>query len=142
MHQARPVRQRLVHRYIDRKPDLFVGVEARGFLIAAALAYACGTGVVVIRKKGKLPFKTHSESYDLEYGSNEIEIHQDAILPGQKVVIVDDLLATGGTIDASAKLVDKLGADIMELAFFVELTFLNGRDKLGDRKIHSLVKYE
>ena len=131
-----------VHRYIDKKPDIFVGVEARGFLIASALAYALGTGVVVIRKPGKLPYKTHKVSYDLEYGSNEIEIHQDALHKGQKVVLVDDLLATGGTINAAAELVNKLGAEIMEMSFFVELSFLKGRDKLKDYNIHSLVKYE
>ncbi|VAX23562.1 Adenine phosphoribosyltransferase [hydrothermal vent metagenome] len=130
------------HRYIDRKPDLFVGVEARGFLMAAALAYALGTGVVVIRKPGKLPRKTHKASYDLEYGSSEIEIHQDAISAGQRVVLVDDLLATGGTINAAVELVDKLGGDIIEIAFLVELTFLNGRKNLTDYEIHSLVKYD
>ena len=131
-----------VHRYIDRKPDIFVGVEARGFLIASALAYALGTGVVVIRKPGKLPYKTHKVSYDLEYGSNEIEIHQDALHKGQNVVLVDDLLATGGTINAAADLVNKLGANVIEMSFFVELSFLKGRDKLKDYDIHSLVKYE
>lgn len=131
-----------VHRYIDHRPDIFVGVEARGFLIASALAYALGTGVVVIRKPGKLPYKTHKVSYNLEYGSSEIEIHQDAIEKGQRVVLVDDLLATGGTIRASAELVEKVGGDIIEMAFFVELTSLKARDTLKDYNIHSLVKYE
>jgi adenine phosphoribosyltransferase len=132
----------LVHRYIDDKPDIFVGVEARGFLIASALAYALGTGVVVIRKPGKLPYKTNRVAYDLEYGSNEIEIHQDAIRPGQRVVVVDDLLATGGTIKASAQLVEDLGGKIQELSFLVELAFLKGRDRLGEYGVHSLVKYD
>jgi adenine phosphoribosyltransferase len=132
----------LVHRYISNRPDAFVGVEARGFIIASALAYALGTGVVLIRKPGKLPFKTYKTSYQLEYGSNEIEIHQDAIKPGQKVVVVDDLLATGGTINAAADLVKKVGGNILELAFFVELSFLNGRNKLKDYHVHSLMKYD
>jgi len=132
----------LVHRYIDRRPDVFVGVEARGFLVAAALAYALGSGVVIIRKPGKLPHKTHKVAYDLEYGSNEIEIHQDAIEPGQKVVLVDDLLATGGTMGAAADLVEKLGGEVIELAFLVELTFLYGREKLKDYDVHSLIKYD
>ncbi|MBF0169747.1 MAG: adenine phosphoribosyltransferase [Nitrospinae bacterium] len=131
-----------VHRYIDRKPDVFVGVEARGFLIASALAYALGSGVVVVRKPGKLPYKTNRLSYDLEYGSNEIEIHQDAVKPGQSVVLVDDLLATGGTMNAAATLVEDLGGEIQELAFLVELSFLNGRSKLSRHEIHSLVKYD
>ncbi len=132
----------LVHRYIDKKPDLFVGVEARGFIIAAALAYALGTGVIVIRKPGKLPHKTHKKSYDLEYGSNEIEIHQDAIEKDQRVVLVDDLLATGGTMEASAHLVEQTGGKIQEIAFLVELSFLRGRERLGDYDVHSLVKYD
>lgn len=132
----------LVHRYVANRPHLFVGVEARGFVIASALAYALGTGVVLIRKPGKLPWKTYKMSYQLEYGTNEIEIHQDAIKPGQTVVVVDDLLATGGTINAAAELVKKVGGDIMELAFFVELSFLNGREKLKGYNIHSLMKYD
>lgn len=132
----------LAHRYIDRKPEIFVGVEARGFLVASALAYSLGAGVVVIRKPGKLPYKTHKVSYDLEYGSNEIEIHIDAIHKGQKIVLVDDLLATGGTITAAVELVEKLGADIVEIAVLVELTFLRGRERLKNYDIHSLVKYD
>ncbi len=130
------------HRYIDDKPDFFVGIEARGFIVASALAYALGTGVVLVRKPGKLPYKTHKVSYDLEYGSNEIEIHQDALAKGQKVVLVDDLLATGGTLLAAAELVEKLGAEVVEMACTVELTFLNARKKLSKYKIHSLLKYE
>ncbi|MBI4665401.1 MAG: adenine phosphoribosyltransferase [Nitrospinae bacterium] len=132
----------LVHRYVNWRPDIFVGIESRGFIIASALAYALGTGVVLIRKPGKLPWKTYKMAYELEYGKNEIEIHQDAITPGQKVVIVDDLLATGGTINAAAELVKKVGGDIQELAFFVELTFLKGRDKIPGYNVHSLIKYD
>lgn len=132
----------LAHRYIDKRPDIFVGVEARGFIVASALAYALGAGVVIIRKPGKLPHRTHKVSYDLEYGSNEIEIHQDAIEPGQKVVLVDDLLATGGTMEASAGLVRKLGGEIQELAFLVELVSLKGRERLKGYEVHSLIKYD
>jgi adenine phosphoribosyltransferase len=132
----------LIYRYVDDKPTLFVGIEARGFLVASALAYALNTGIAVVRKPGKLPFKTFKESYDLEYGSNEVEIHQDAVAPGQKVVIVDDLIATGGTFEAAAKLVEKLGGEIIELACIVELTFLPGREKLSKYKLHSLVTYD
>lgn len=132
----------LIYRYIDDKPDLFVGIEARGFLVASALAYALNTGVAVVRKPGKLPFRTFKESYDLEYGSNEVEIHQDAVAPGQRVVIVDDLIATGGTLEAAAKLVEKLGGEIMEMACIVELVFLPGREKLSKYKLHSLVTYD
>ncbi len=130
------------HRYVDRRPDVFVGVEARGFLVASALAYALGTGVVVIRKPGKLPHKTHKVSYDLEYGSNEVEIHQDALEKGQSIVLVDDLLATGGTIKAAAELVERTGASVMEMAFIVELSFLRGREQINDYEIHSLIKYD
>jgi adenine phosphoribosyltransferase len=132
----------LVYRYMDNRPDVFVGVEARGFLIASALAYALNTGVVVVRKPGKLPYKTYKEAYELEYGTNEIEIHQDAIEPGQKVVIVDDLLATGGTLEAAAKLVERVGGNIMELACIVELTFLPGRQKLDKYNLHTLLTYD
>lgn len=132
----------LAHRYIDRRPDIFVGVEARGFIVASALAYALGTGVVIIRKPGKLPYKTHKAAYDLEYGSNEIEIHQDALEQGQNVVLVDDLLATGGTMEAAASLVRKLGGEVREMAFLIELTALNGRKRLKDYEVHSLIKYD
>ncbi|MBI5814523.1 MAG: adenine phosphoribosyltransferase [Nitrospinae bacterium] len=132
----------LVHRYIDRRPDVFAGVEARGFLVASALAYALGSGVVLIRKPGKLPAKTYKVAYSLEYGTNEIEIHQDAIKTGQRVVVVDDLLATGGTIHAAAELVKLAGGAVEELAFIIELTFLKGRDKLKNYEVHSLIKYD
>jgi len=132
----------LVYRYIEKKPDMFVGIEARGFLIASTLAYALGTGVAVIRKPGKLPYKTYQESYALEYGTDKIEMHVDAVKPGQKVVVVDDLLATGGTLEAAAKLVERAGASVMELACIVELTFLPGRKKLSKYQVHSLVSYD
>ncbi|MDH5638209.1 MAG: adenine phosphoribosyltransferase [Nitrospinota bacterium] len=131
----------LVYRYIDKKPDMFIGVEARGFLIASTLAYALGTGVAIIRKPGKLPYKTYKESYDLEYGTDSMEMHIDAVKPGQNVVVVDDLLATGGTFEAAAKLVERAGATAQELACIVELTFLPGRQKLSKYSVHSLVSY-
>ncbi|MDH5509307.1 MAG: adenine phosphoribosyltransferase [Nitrospinota bacterium] len=131
----------LVYRYIDKKPDMFVGVEARGFLIASTLAYALGTGVAIIRKPGKLPYKTYKESYELEYGTDSMEMHIDAVKPGQNVVVVDDLLATGGTFEAAAKLVERAGATAQELACIVELTFLPGRQKLSRYSVHSLVTY-
>lgn len=129
-------------RYAGDKPDVIIGVEARGFLIAAALAYALGTGVAIVRKPGKLPYKTYSESYELEYGTDQIEIHQDAVRPGQKVLVIDDLLATGGTLEAAAKLVERAGGKVAELACIVELTFLPGRDRLKKYPVHSLLTYD
>jgi len=132
----------LIYRYLENKPDMFVGIEARGFLIASTLAYALGTGVAIIRKPGKLPFDTFKESYELEYGTDQMEMHVDAVKPGQKVVVLDDLLATGGTLEAAAKLVERAGATVSELACIVELTFLPGRQKLSKYTVHSLVTYD
>lgn len=131
----------LSHRYIGRHIDLVVGIEARGFIVGAALAYALNTGVILIRKPGKLPYITHKTAYELEYGTNEIEIHKDAIKSGQKILIVDDLLATGGTVHAATKLVKELKGEIEELAFLVELTFLKGREKLKDYEVYSLIQF-
>ncbi len=131
----------LKDRYADRHIELVVCVEARGFLIGGALAYVLNSGVTLIRKSGKLPYTTYKASYELEYGKNEVEIHTDAIKPGQRVLIVDDLLATGGTVGAAIELVKKLGGEIVELAFLIELTFLNGRDKLKDYDIYSLMQF-
>jgi adenine phosphoribosyltransferase len=130
----------LAERYRDQKIDLVVGVEARGFIIGSALAYKLGAGVILIRKPGKLPYKTHHTIYELEYGTDQLEIHQDAIQPGQKVVIADDLLATGGTMRAAVDLVDKFHGEIVECAFLVELEFLNGREKLNN-PVFSLMKF-
>ncbi len=124
-----------------RKIDKVVGVDARGFIVAAALAYKLKTGVAVVRKKGKLPSRTISRKYALEYGSNTIEMHEDTILPGEKVLLVDDLLATGGTMAATVDLVKKLKGNIVGIDFLIELTFLNGRKKLEGYKIRSLAKY-
>ncbi len=121
--------------------DAVIGIDARGFIFAAALAYDLGAAFVPIRKKGKLPYTTYEQSYDLEYGSSTIAIHADAIGPGQRVLLVDDLLATGGTAAAAAKLTNRVGAKILELTFFIELSFLQGRNKLTDFPVRSLVTY-
>jgi len=128
-------------RYVDRNVDIVVGVEARGFIMGSALAYKLGAGNVLVRKEGKLPFKTNRTTYALEYGTDTLEIHQDAITPGQRVVLADDLLATGGTISAAAELVRQLGGEIVELAFLIELTPLKGRDRLKGLPIFSLIQY-
>jgi adenine phosphoribosyltransferase len=121
--------------------DAVVGIDARGFIFAAAAAVKLKAGFVPIRKKGKLPFRTHEQTYDLEYGSATVAVHVDALKPGSKVLLIDDLLATGGTAAAAAGLVQKLGATILEISFLIELKFLNGRDKLKGHKVRSLVAY-
>jgi adenine phosphoribosyltransferase len=128
-------------RYLDRKIDIVVGVEARGFIMGSALAYKLGAGNALVRKQGKLPFKTNRSTYALEYGTDTLEIHQDAIRPGQRVVLADDLLATGGTISAAAELVRELGGEIVEAAFLIELTVLNGRERLKGLPVFSLIQY-
>lgn len=132
----------IVEHLKDKNIDIIVGPEARGFLFGAPVAYALGAGFVPVRKKGKLPFHTIGVSYDLEYGSDELEIHRDAIKEGQRVAIVDDLLATGGTIGSVAKLVEQVGGVVAAADFVIELTELNGRDKLKGYEILSLVKYD
>lgn len=121
--------------------DAIVALESRGFLFGAPLAYNLGVGIIPIRKKGKLPSETFQMEYSLEYGTNVVEIHRDALAPGQRVLIVDDLLATGGTALAAAKLVEKLGAVVTGLVFVIELTFLQGRDKLAGYDVTSLICY-
>lgn len=121
--------------------DVIVGPESRGFIFGAPIAYALCKGFVPIRKKGKLPYNTISEEYQLEYGTDTLEIHEDAIQPGQNVVIIDDLLATGGTIESNIKLVEKLGGHVCGLVFFIELTYLKGRDRLKGYNVESLVKF-
>jgi adenine phosphoribosyltransferase len=121
--------------------DTVVGIDARGFIFAAAAATRLCAGFVPVRKKGKLPHQTYEESYDLEYGSNTIAIHVDAFKAGNRVLLVDDLLATGGTAAAAAALVRKAGAKILEISFFIELGFLKGREKLKDYPVRSLVVY-
>ncbi|WP_455544562.1 adenine phosphoribosyltransferase [Intestinibacter sp.] len=125
----------------DEKIDIIVGPEARGFLIGTPVAYALGAGFVPVRKPGKLPGEVERFEYDLEYGSNVLEIHKDAIKPGQKVAIVDDLLATGGTTEAAIKLIEKLGGEVVSIQFLIELEDLQGKDKLKDYHINSLIKY-
>lgn len=131
-----------VEKLRDKHIDLVVGPEARGFMFGAPLAYALGAGFVPARKSGKLPCDTLSIEYGLEYGKDVIEIHKDAISEGSKVVIIDDLLATGGTIEAVAKLVEQLGGEVVSIDFLIELTGLNGREKLDKYSVNSLIKYE
>ena len=121
--------------------DKVVGIEARGFIVASPVAYHFGAGFVPVRKSGKLPWDTVGETYELEYGEETLEIHKDAILPGERVAIVDDVLATGGTAAATAKLVEGLGGKVQGMAFLIELGFLNGRDRLADYEILSLITY-
>jgi adenine phosphoribosyltransferase len=128
--------------YIGKHIDLILGMEARGFIFGPALACRLNAGFVPVRKPGKLPAATYRVEYDLEYGSNALEIHKDAIDPGQRVLIVDDLLATGGTAVATAKLVSSLGGEIAGMAFVVELDFLKGREKLGAYEVFSLLHYD
>jgi adenine phosphoribosyltransferase len=131
----------LAHRYVGQKIDQVVGVEARGFILGAALAYKLGTGITLVRKPGKLPYRTICETYELEYGTDTLEIHEDAFKPGDRVVVADDLLATGGTVAAVVSLVRRLGAEVVECAFLTELEFLDGRKKLPEGKVFSLLKF-
>ena len=128
--------------YLNAKIDVVVGVEARGFIFAPALAYRLNAGFVPVRKPKKLPAETASYTYQLEYGSDTLEMHKDAIWPGQRVLVVDDLLATGGTAHATVELAKSLGAEICGAAFAVELTFLNGRKKLTGHDVFSLLQYD
>ncbi len=132
----------LYDRYKQMDVDKIVGIDARGFVFGAVLAYKLGIGFVPVRKKGKLPSKTIQESYSLEYGQDTLEIHEDAIVAGEKVVIVDDLIATGGTVGATVKLVKKLDADLLECAFIVELPDLNGREQIPDCRVFALTEFE
>ena len=122
--------------------DMIAGAESRGFMFGAPLAYAMGKGFVLIRKKGKLPCETVSVKYDLEYGSAEIEIHKDSIKPGQKVVIVDDLIATGGTIEAAIKLIESLGGEVVKAIFLMELAGLKGRERLKGYDVDAVITYD
>lgn len=133
--------QTMADHYKNHRVDMIVGVESRGFLIGAPLAYEMNTGFVIVRKPGKLPAESIRVEYALEYGKDALEIHRDAVQPGERVLVVDDLLATGGTIGASAELVRKLGGDIVGFAFLIELGFLGGRSRLGNHEILSLIRY-
>ena len=133
---------KLCEHYNGRKIDIVAGIEARGFIFAPALAYRLGAGFVPVRKPKKLPWKTAAISYQLEYGTDTLEIHEDAVTPGQHVLVCDDLLATGGTASASVSLIRKLGGEVVGAAFAVELNFLKGRTKLPDVDVFSLIKYD
>jgi len=132
----------LAAHYLERKIDLVLGIEARGFIFGPALAYRLNAGFVPVRKPRKLPAPVARVTYDLEYGSDSLEIHLDAIQPGQRVLLVDDLLATGGTMEATLKLVKQLGGEVVGLAFAVELDFLRGRERFPDQDVFSLLHYD
>ena len=133
--------QLMLAPFKGERVDVVVGMESRGFIFSAPMAYELGAGLVPVRKLGKLPAETLSVEYALEYGSNTLEIHRDAIQPGQKVLIVDDLLATGGTVRGTIELVERLKGEVVGLAFLVELDFLKGRDRLDGRRVTSVIKY-
>jgi adenine phosphoribosyltransferase len=128
-------------RYRGQGIDVVAGIESRGFLFGAPLAMALGVGFVPIRKLGKLPAERITRSYALEYGTNALEMHRDAVNPGERVLLIDDLLATGGTARAASELIEELGATVAEIAFVIELAFLNGRAALDDRPVHALIAY-
>ena len=134
--------EKMAEHYQDQEIDLVIGVESRGFIFAPTLAYLLGAGFVPVRKPGRLPAESIQASYELEYGKDSLEIHQDAILKGQSVVLVDDLLATGGTAAAVVELIRQLGGQLAGAAFLVELVFLNGRQKINDVDIFSLLQYQ
>lgn len=127
--------------YHAKKIDSVVVIEARGFIIGSALAYRLGSGVVPVRKKGKLPWRVYRKSYDLEYGQDELEVHQDGIEPGQNILIVDDVIATGGTVEAVAKLVKEMKGNIVGAAFLAELVELKGKEKIKDIPVYSLLRF-
>jgi adenine phosphoribosyltransferase len=131
----------MVEPYKDERVDVVVGMESRGFIFSSPMAYLLSAGLVPVRKLGKLPAETITVEYALEYGSNTLEMHRDAIEPGQRVLIVDDLLATGGTVNGTIELVERLNGEVVGLAFLVELEFLKGRDRLAGRKVTSVIKY-
>jgi adenine phosphoribosyltransferase len=131
----------LITPFKEKRVQIVAGVESRGFLLAPAMAARLGAGIVPLRKKGKLPRKVHSASYDLEYGTDSIEAHADAFPKGTRVLLVDDVLATGGTATAAISLVEALGGELVGTSFLIELAFLNGRKKLAGREIHSLITY-
>ncbi len=132
----------MAEQFKDQPIDALAGIEARGFVLAASMAYHMQLGLIMVRKYGKLPWKTESEAFELEYGRAQLEIHRDAVTPGQRVLVVDDLLATGGTSAATGRLIERLGGRLEGYAFLVELGFLGGRGRLGDGRIFSLLHYE
>ena len=132
----------LAERYAAMNISKILAMESRGFIFAGPVAKAIGAGLVPLRKPGKLPWKKVSQSFDLEYGTDSLEVHQDAVEKGERVLVLDDLLATGGTAEASVRLARKLGADVVEAGFVIELTFLRGRDKLGDVPAWSMIQFD
>ena len=132
---------RIAEHLRDKNVDVILGPEARGFIFGVPVAYALGVGFVPVRKKGKLPCETISQDYELEYGTATIEMHKDAIVPGQKVVIVDDLIATGGTTEAIIKLIEQLGGEVVKIIFLIELEGLKGREKLSGYDVDAVIKY-
>jgi adenine phosphoribosyltransferase len=138
----REANDQFYNRYKDQQIDKVVGIDARGFVFGAILAYHLHVGFVPVRKKGKLPYKTISEKYSLEYGTAEVEIHEDAIRKGERVIIMDDLIATGGTVAAAINLVEKLGGQVIECAFVVELPDLKGRELIKTHRVFSLLSFE
>ena len=139
LHEAIDAMQELI---ADTEVDVIAGTESRGFISGMPIAYNLHRPFVPIRKKGKLPCETISEKYDLEYGTAEIEIHKDAIKPGQKVVLVDDLIATGGTIEAAIKMIERLGGEVVKVVFLIELAGLKGRERLKNYDVESVIRYE
>ena len=133
--------EHLVASARGQRVDKVVGIDARGFIFGAAAAIKLGAGFVPVRKKGKLPWATHEESYDLEYGSATVAIHTDAVKSGERVLLMDDLLATGGTAAAAVRLLERLGAEIVGISFLIELSFLKGRSRLGSHPVESLIQY-
>jgi adenine phosphoribosyltransferase len=138
----RAVVDHLARRYVEERVDVVVGIESRGFIFGGALAHQLRAGFVPVRKLGKLPSKTIEVEYELEYGRDALAIHEDAVQPGQRVLAVDDLLATGGTMAATLRLIEQLGGHIVGVAFMIELAFLHGRDKLRNYPLHSLIVYD
>jgi adenine phosphoribosyltransferase len=133
--------ERMAARYSGEKIDLVAGIEARGFMLAAALAFEMKLGIVPVRKPGKLPWRTAGEDYQLEYGTGRLEVHEDAAAKGQRVLVVDDVLATGGTAAATGRLIERLEAQVVGYTFLIELQFLFGRDKLASHDVFSLIQY-
>lgn len=132
----------LAKPYEGQKIDKVVGIDARGFLLAGSVAYKLGTGVSLVRKKGKLPYKTIKRDYTLEYASNTIEMHKDTIKKGEKILLIDDLVATGGTIKAAAEMIEELGGEIVGISFVIDLPFLGGSEKLKGYNVNYLIKYD
>lgn len=132
----------IVQPFLDKRIDYVASVEARGFIFGVAVAQKLGAGIIPIRKAGKLPHATHTEEYDLEYGKDKLQVHRDAARKGATVLIVDDLLATGGTTSAAIRLIDKIPATVVGVAFLIELAGLSGRNKLGNRDVHSVIVYQ